>query len=63
MEMKDCVQACVTLSNYMELINMQMVALLAKNMILQTVLSGQLVSFPFSTAVMGWARTCTDCWE
>ena len=28
MEMKDCVQACVTLSNYMDLINMQMVSLL-----------------------------------
>jgi hypothetical protein len=39
-EMKDCVQACVTLSNYMDLINMQMVSLLAKNLILQTVISG-----------------------
>jgi hypothetical protein len=45
MEMKDCVQACVTLSNYMDLINMQMVALLAKNMILQTVLSGDTSKF------------------
>ena len=40
MEMKDCVQACVTLSNYMDLLNLPMVALLAKNLILQTILSG-----------------------
>lgn len=40
MEMKDLTQACVTLSNYGELINMQMVALLGKNMHLQTILSG-----------------------
>jgi hypothetical protein len=40
MEMKDCVQTCITLSNYMDLINMQMVSLLTKNLILQTVLSG-----------------------
>ena len=46
MEMKDCVQACVTLSNYMDLINMQMVSLLAKNMILQTVLSGDTCGSP-----------------
>ncbi|KAL2061076.1 hypothetical protein VTL71DRAFT_9128, partial [Oculimacula yallundae] len=39
-EMKDCVQACITLSNYMDLINVPMVALLTKNFILQTVLSG-----------------------
>ncbi|KAG9238861.1 hypothetical protein BJ875DRAFT_285697 [Amylocarpus encephaloides] len=39
-EMKDCVQACVTLSNYMDLINFPMVALLTKNLILQTVISG-----------------------
>ena len=39
-EMKDCVQACVTLSNYQDLINMQMVSLLVKNLILQTVISG-----------------------
>ena len=39
-EMKDCVQACVTLSNYMDLINVPMVALLAKNLILQTIISG-----------------------
>jgi hypothetical protein len=39
-EMKDCVQACVTLSNYMDLINFPMVALLAKNLVLQTVISG-----------------------
>jgi hypothetical protein len=35
-EMKDCVQACITLSNYQDLINMQMVSLLVKNLILQT---------------------------
>ncbi|CZT10242.1 hypothetical protein WAI453_009350 [Rhynchosporium graminicola] len=39
-EMKDCVQACITLSNYMDLINVPMVALLTKNFVLQTVLSG-----------------------
>lgn len=39
-EMKDCVQACITLSNYMDLINSTMVALLVKNLILQTVISG-----------------------
>jgi hypothetical protein len=39
-EMKDCVQACGLLSNYMDLINIVMVALLARNLILQTVLSG-----------------------
>ncbi|KAL5316827.1 hypothetical protein ACEPPN_015878 [Leptodophora sp. 'Broadleaf-Isolate-01'] len=39
-EMKDCVQACITLSNYMDLINVPMVALLVKNLVLQTVLSG-----------------------
>lgn len=39
-ELKDCVQACITLSNYMDLINPQMVNLLVKNLILQTVISG-----------------------
>lgn len=39
-EMKECVQACVTLSNYMDLINSTMVSLLVKNLILQTVISG-----------------------
>ncbi|KAG0649512.1 hypothetical protein D0Z07_4338 [Hyphodiscus hymeniophilus] len=39
-EMKDCVQACITLSNYQDLINIQMVSLLVKNLILQTVISG-----------------------
>jgi hypothetical protein len=39
-EMKDCVQACITLSNYMDLINVPMVSLLVKNLILQTVISG-----------------------
>jgi len=39
-EMKDCVQACITLSNWKDLINLPMVALLAKNLILQTVISG-----------------------
>jgi hypothetical protein len=40
MEMKECVQACITLSNFQDLINMQMVSLLTKNLILQTVISG-----------------------
>ena len=39
-ELKECVQACITLSNYMDLINVPMVALLLKNLILQTVISG-----------------------
>ncbi len=39
-ELKDCVQACITLSNYMDLINVGMVGLLLKNLILQTVISG-----------------------
>lgn len=34
-EMKDCVQACITLSNYQDLINLEMVSLLVKNLILQ----------------------------
>jgi hypothetical protein len=44
-EMKDCVQACITLSNYRDLINVQMVALLSKNLILQTVISGDTSKF------------------
>ncbi|RDW92003.1 hypothetical protein BP5796_01397 [Coleophoma crateriformis] len=39
-ELKDCVQACVTLSNYGDLINVHMVALLAKNHLFQTIISG-----------------------
>lgn len=39
-EMKDCLQACVTLSNWMDLINLPMVGLLAKNVISQTIISG-----------------------
>lgn len=39
-ELKDCVQACITLSNYMDLINVSMVQLLIRNLILTTVLSG-----------------------
>jgi hypothetical protein len=39
-EMKDCLQACIMLSNWMDLINLPMVTLLAKNLILQTVISG-----------------------
>jgi hypothetical protein len=45
MEMKDCVQACITLSNYMDILNVHMVSLLAKNLILQTVLSGDTSEF------------------
>jgi hypothetical protein len=40
LEMQDCVQTCITLSNYMDLINLQMVALLAKSLSLQTIISG-----------------------
>lgn len=39
-EMKECTQACVTLSNFVDLINLPMVALLVKNLVLQTVISG-----------------------
>jgi hypothetical protein len=39
-EMKDCVQTCISLSNYSDRLNVQMVALLAKNLILETVISG-----------------------
>lgn len=39
-EMKDCLQACITLSNYMDLLNILMIACLCKNLILQTILSG-----------------------
>lgn len=44
-EMKDCVQACITLSNYMDLINVPMVSLLVRNLVLQTVLSGDASKF------------------
>jgi hypothetical protein len=44
-ELKDCVQACITLSNYMDLINIPMVALLLKNLILQTVISGDVSKY------------------
>ncbi|PQE31313.1 fungal specific transcription factor protein [Rutstroemia sp. NJR-2017a WRK4] len=40
LELKDCVQSCVTLSNYMDYINMLMVTLLLENLILTTILSG-----------------------
>lgn len=39
-EMKDCTQACITLSNYMDLLNILMVAVLSRNLIAQTVISG-----------------------
>lgn len=55
-EMKDCVQACVTLSNYQDLINIQMVSLLVKNLILQTVISGDtsklLITLFYSTKIV-----------
>jgi hypothetical protein len=47
-KMKDCVQACITLSNYMELINVMMIALLVKNMILQTLISGDISAYSSS---------------
>lgn len=40
LELKDCIQACVTLSNYMDYINTVMVGLLTKNLILATVIMG-----------------------
>lgn len=40
LELKDCVQACIILSSYMDNLNVQMVALLAKNLVMTTVLSG-----------------------
>ncbi|CCD55295.1 similar to transcription factor Cys6 [Botrytis cinerea T4] len=40
MELKDCIQACVTLSNYMDYINTVMVGLLTENLIITTVIMG-----------------------
>ncbi|KAB8301391.1 hypothetical protein EYC80_003265 [Monilinia laxa] len=40
MELKDCLQACITLSNYMDYINIVMVGLLTKNLIISTVIMG-----------------------
>ncbi|KAI9645623.1 hypothetical protein NHQ30_006365 [Ciborinia camelliae] len=40
MELKDCIQACITLSNYMDYINIVMVGLLTMNLIISTVLMG-----------------------
>ncbi|KAH8592975.1 hypothetical protein B0O99DRAFT_689190 [Bisporella sp. PMI_857] len=54
MEMKDCVQACITLSNYMDLINMQMVALLFSNLMLQTLLGGD-------TSLVAWRQIGDLC--
>ncbi|KAH8804786.1 hypothetical protein F5884DRAFT_822734 [Xylogone sp. PMI_703] len=48
-EMKDAVQACITLSNYMDLMNVPMVALLAKNMILSTIIHGD-------TSLIAWRQ-------
>lgn len=45
-ELKDCVQACVTLANYMDLINVPMVALLLKNLKLQAIISGDISKYP-----------------
>lgn len=39
-ELKDCLQACMSLSNYMDFLNIIMVAITCRNMFLQTVLSG-----------------------
>lgn len=44
-EMKDCLQACITLSNYMDLLNILMVALLYRNYLMQTVISGDTSRF------------------
>lgn len=40
LELKDCIQACVTLSNYMDYINTVMVGLLTQNLIIATVIMG-----------------------
>ena len=40
MEMKDCVQTCINLSNYADQLSVHMVSLLLRNFTLQTVLSG-----------------------
>ena len=58
-ELKDCVQACITLSNYMDLLNLPMVALLAKNLILQTVISGDTSEF---THYRSWWYYSWDAW-
>ncbi|KAH8656163.1 hypothetical protein BGZ60DRAFT_385064 [Tricladium varicosporioides] len=63
-ELKDCVQACITLSNYLDLINIPMVVLLTKNLVLQTVISGdtslvvwrQLGDLVSSTTALGLHR-------
>jgi hypothetical protein len=47
-EMKDCLQACITLASYMDNLNVLMVGLLAKNLILSTVLSGDTSEFIFA---------------
>lgn len=44
-EMKDCLQACISLSNYMDFLNILMVAITCRNMFLQTVLSGDTSMF------------------
>ncbi|KUJ12384.1 uncharacterized protein LY89DRAFT_738173 [Mollisia scopiformis] len=41
-ELKDCVQTCVTLSSYTDLMNVPMVELLLTNLRLQTVISGDI---------------------
>lgn len=51
-ELKDCVQACITLSNYMDLINVPMVALLLKNLILETVISGDVSKYPTHSSIV-----------
>ncbi|QSZ33591.1 hypothetical protein DSL72_005159 [Monilinia vaccinii-corymbosi] len=49
MELKDCLQACVTLSNYMDYINIVMVGLLTKNLVISTVIMGD-------TSLMVWRQ-------
>ena len=44
-EMKDCLQACITLSNYMDFLNILMVALLYRNYLVQTVITGDTSRF------------------
>lgn len=52
-ELKDCLQACMSLSNYMDFLNIIMVAITCRNMFLQTVLSGDTStkSFLFNSRV------------
>jgi hypothetical protein len=51
-ELKDYVQACITLANYMDLINVSMVALLLKNLKLQTIFSSDVSKYPTHSSIV-----------